>query len=36
MSMNLEELYENFLRLEATLDLDPNPWVSDPDDKVKP
>jgi len=26
MSMNLEELYENFLRLEATLDLDPNPW----------
>jgi|APGre2960657404_1045060.scaffolds.fasta_scaffold125458_3 hypothetical protein len=34
--MNLEELYENFLRLEATLDLDPNPWVSDPDDKVKP
>lgn len=24
--MNLEELYENFLRLEATLDLDPNPW----------
>jgi hypothetical protein len=36
MSMNLEELYENFLRLEATLDLDPNPWVSDPHDKVKP
>jgi hypothetical protein len=36
MIMNLEELYENFLRLEATLDLDPNPWVSDPDDKVKP
>jgi hypothetical protein len=36
MSMNLEELYENFLRLEATLDLDPNPWVSDPSDKVKP
>jgi hypothetical protein len=34
--MNLEELYENFLRLEATLDLDPNPWVSDPHDKVKP
>jgi hypothetical protein len=34
--MNLEELYENFLRLEATLDLDPNPWVSDPSDKVKP
>jgi hypothetical protein len=34
--MNLEELYENFLRLEATLDLDPNPWVSDHDDKVKP
>jgi hypothetical protein len=34
--MNLEELYENFLRLEATLDLDPNPWVSDPDGKVKP
>jgi hypothetical protein len=34
--MNEEELYENFLRLEATLDLDPNPWVSDPDDKVKP
>ena len=32
--MNLEELYENFLRLEATLDLDPNPWVSDPDAKV--
>jgi hypothetical protein len=32
--MNLEELYENFLRLEATLDLDPNPWVSDPHDKV--
>jgi len=32
--MNLEELYENFLRLEATLDLDPNPWVSDPRDKV--
>jgi len=24
--MNLEELYENFLLLEATLDLDPNPW----------
>jgi len=24
--MNEEELYENFLRLEATLDLDPNPW----------
>jgi hypothetical protein len=36
MSMNLEELYENFLRLEASLDLDPNPWVSDPHDKVKP
>jgi len=34
--MNLEELYENFLRLEATLDLDPDPWVSDPHDKVKP
>ena len=34
--MNLEELYENFLRLEATLDLDPNPWLSDPHDKVKP
>jgi hypothetical protein len=34
--MNEEELYENFLRLEATLDLDPNPWVSDPSDKVKP
>ena len=34
--MNLEELYENFLRLEAILDLDPNPWVSDPHDKVKP
>ncbi len=34
--MDLEELYENFLRLEATLDLDPNPWVSDPNDKVKP
>ncbi len=34
--MNLEELYENFLRLEASLDLDPNPWVSDPHDKVKP
>ena len=33
--MNLEELYENFLRLEASLDLDPNPWVSDPHDKVK-
>lgn len=33
--MNLEELYENFLRLEATLDLDPNPWVSDPSDKVE-
>ena len=32
--MNLDELYENFLRLEATLDLDPNPWVSDPHDKV--
>ena len=26
MTMNLEDLYENFLRLEATLDLDPNPW----------
>lgn len=24
--MNLEELYENFLRLEALLDLDPHPW----------
>ena len=36
MIMNLEELYENFLRLEATLDLDPTPWVSDPSDKVKP
>ncbi len=33
--MNLEELYENFLRLEATLDLDPNPWVSDPHGKVE-
>jgi hypothetical protein len=32
--MNEEELYENFLRLEATLDLDPNPWVSDLDAKV--
>jgi hypothetical protein len=36
-SMSLEEIYyNNFLRLEATLDLDPDPWVSDPDDKVKP
>jgi hypothetical protein len=36
-SMSLEEIYYNdFLRLEATLDLDPNPWLSDPDDKVKP
>jgi hypothetical protein len=36
-SMFLEEIYYNdFLRLEATLDLDPNPWVSDPSDKVKP
>jgi hypothetical protein len=36
-SMSLEEIYHNdFLRLEATLDLDPNPWVSDPSDKVKP
>jgi len=33
--MNLEELYENFLQLEANLDLDPNPWVSDPDAKVE-
>lgn len=33
--MSLEEIYyDNFLRLEATLDLDPNPWVSDPHDKV--
>lgn len=25
--MNLEDLHENFLRLEAILDLDPNPWM---------
>lgn len=29
--MNLEELYENFLRLEAILDLDPDPWKVDED-----
>jgi hypothetical protein len=34
-SMFLEEIYYNdFLRLEATLNLDPNPWVSDPNAKV--
>lgn len=34
--MFLEEIYYNdFLRLEATLDLDPNPWVSDPNGKVE-
>lgn len=32
MSMSLEELYENFLRLEATLNLDPNPWKVVEDD----
>jgi hypothetical protein len=34
-SMFLEEIYYNdFLRLEATLNLDPNPWLSDPSAKV--
>jgi hypothetical protein len=34
-SMFLEEIYHNdFLRLEATLNLDPNPWLSDPNAKV--
>jgi len=34
-SMFLEEIYYNdFLRLEATLNLDPDPWVSDPNAKV--
>jgi hypothetical protein len=35
--MSLEEIYhDDFARLEATLGLDPNPWLSDPNDKVEP
>lgn len=34
--MFLEEIYhDDFARLEATLDLDPNPWVSVPHGKVE-
>lgn len=34
--MSLEEMYHDaFSRLEATLDLDPNPWVSDPSDSME-
>ena len=34
--MFLEEIYhDDFARLETTLDLDPNPWVSDPHGKVE-
>jgi hypothetical protein len=34
--MSLEEIYhDDFARLEATLGLDPNPWLSDPDAKVE-